>query len=419
MRAPGLCVFSALGLILACGCTPQAQDRPLPEGERAAPPAPALRKGPKVVLVIHGGAGVLTEAEMKEESLKSEKPLRRKDYEDALALALKAGYEAWRQDKETAHIDAVEAAIREMENSGLFNAGRGAAFTSDGRVELDAAIMEGKMEGTGEGKSDPRKRAGAVAGVCHIKNPISAARAVMEMEGSRNVMLSGAGAEAFALGELNRAKKYRIESVSNLYFWSDRRLRQIREEFKRGEAEREQKSGAARPPAGQRGQGGGIDQRMGTVGAVARKDKHLAAGTSTGGLANKHPSRVGDSPVIGAGTYADDRACGVSCTGTGEVFIRHAVAHDVVARMVYGDAKVDQAAQKAIEQLPDEKGGVGGLIALDKDGTPAFAMSKMSEGMYRGYVTEKGEIYVAIYNREEPKQVWPVGKGGKDGRGEK
>jgi beta-aspartyl-peptidase (threonine type) len=413
MRAARLCLFPALGLILAWGCTLQAQDRPPPGGERAARPAPALRKGPKVVLVIHGGAGVLTGEEMKEEKL------TREHFEGALAQALKAGYEALQQNVKTAHVDAVEAAIREMENSGLFNAGRGAAFTSDGRVELDAAIMEGKRKGTGEGKRDPGKRAGAVAGVCHIKNPISAARAVMEMEGSRHVMLSGAEAEVFALGKPNRAKKYRIERVSNLYFWSDRRLRQIREEFKKGEAERKQKNGAVRPPAGQRGQGGGIDQRLGTVGAVALgKDKNLAAGTSTGGLTNKHPSRVGDSPVIGAGTYADDQACGVSCTGTGEVFIRYAVAHDVVARMLYAKDPVEKAAAKTINQLPDEKDGVGGLIALDKDGNFAFAMSEKSVGMYRGYVTEMGEIYVAIY-REAPKPVGQVGKDGKDGRGEK
>jgi beta-aspartyl-peptidase (threonine type) len=330
--------------------------------------------------------------------------LQREDFEKALAQALETGYEALKTGKTS--VDAVEAAIRVMEDSGLFNAGRGAAFTSDGRVELDAAIMEGKMEGEGEGKSDPRKRAGAVTGVSHIKNPISAARAVMEMEGSPQVMLSGEGAEVFALGEPDRAKKYRIERVRNLYFWSNRRLRQIREEFKRDEAGRKQKRGAVPRPAGQRGQGGGIDQRLGTVGAVALdKHKNLAAGTSTGGLTNKHPGRVGDSPVIGAGTYADDRACGVSCTGTGEVFIRHAVAHDVVARMLYAKDPVKKVAAEAIKQLPDEKDGVGGLIALDKDGKHSFAMSEKCVGMYRGYVTEDGQIFVAIFRAEQEKSV--------------
>jgi beta-aspartyl-peptidase (threonine type) len=325
---------------------------------------------------------------------------------------LQAGYQAWKKGEPS--VVAVEEAIRVMEDSGLFNAGRGAAFTSDGRVELDAAIMEGKMTGKGEGKRDPRKRAGAVAGVWHIKNPISAARAVMEMEGGPFVMLSGAGAEAFALGEPNRAKKYRLERVSNLYFWSDRRLLQIREEFKRDEKKRKRKSGAVRPPSGQRGQGGGIDQRLGTVGAVALdKHKNLAAGTSTGGLTNKHPGRVGDSPVIGAGTYADDRACGVSCTGTGEVFIRHAVAHDVVARMLYAKNPVQKAAADAIKQLPDEEEGVGGLIALDKDGKHSFAMSAKSVGMYRGYVTEDGQIIVAIFRDEQEKRVQQPKRKGK------
>jgi beta-aspartyl-peptidase (threonine type) len=241
--------------------------------------------------------------------------------------------------------------------------------------------------------------------VSHIKNPISAARAVMEMEGSPFVLLSGEGAEKFALHDSERKEKFRIEEVSNIYFWSDRRLDQIREEFKKSEAGPKQKSGAAPPPAGQGGLGGGLDRRMGTVGAVALdKYGNLAAGTSTGGLTNKHPGRVGDSPIIGAGTYADDRACGVSCTGTGEVFIRHAVAHDVIARMRYAKRSVKDAAGDAINELPDEKdGGVGGLIALDKDGEHSFAMSANSDGMYRGYVDADGNIFVAIYSKEKEK----------------
>ena len=419
MRAAGLFLFPALGLILAWGCTPQAQDRPPPGGERAARPAPALRNGPKVVLVIHGGAGVLTEPEMKKEKLENGEPLKREHYEDALARALKAGYEALRQNKETAHVDAVEAAIRVMEDSELFNAGHGAALNHDGRAELDAAIMEGKMgewtqgDPETEGKKDPRKRAGAVAAVWHIKNPISAARAVMEMPDQRHALLVGEGAESFVFSE-ETMKRYpgKLKRVSNAYFWTDRRLRDIRREIEGDE--KKGRKGSSRL----QGEGGRRNRYLGTVGAVARKGNKLAAGTSTGGLTHKLPGRVGDTPVLGAGTYADDRACGVSCTGTGEVFIRHAVAHDVVARMWYGKADVGQAAREAIEQLPDEKGGVGGLIALDKDGIAAFAMSKESEGMYRGYVTEEGDIYVAIY-REEPRLVERVGKGGKDGRGEK
>jgi beta-aspartyl-peptidase (threonine type) len=317
----------------------------------------------KTVLVIHGGAGVLTAKELKESCLRNE------DFEQGLAEALRAGFKSRVNGKTS--VEVVEAAIRVMEDSPLFNAGRGAAFTEDGRFELDAAIMEGSMQGAGKGKQDSRKRAGAVAGVTHIKNPISAARAVMEMQGSRHVLLVGDGAEQFALSDVNQ-KRYGIEKVSNTYFWTNRSLKQFQEKM------------IGKPSKG-------------TVGAVAISDDgRLAVGTSTGGLTGKLPGRVGDSPIIGAGTYADDRACGVSCTGTGEVFIRHAVAHDVVARMLYANIGVEAATQEAINQLPDEDEGVGGLIALDKNGRHAFIMSQKSLGMYRGYVTDKGDAYVAI-----------------------
>ncbi|MBL8795042.1 MAG: isoaspartyl peptidase/L-asparaginase [Planctomycetia bacterium] len=344
---------------------------------QAPPAAPEQGPAKKAVLIIHGGAGPLTEAAMKQEGL------RREHFEQVLAQSLRAGHQAL---KTGASVDGVEAAIRVLEDSELFNAGRGAAFTADGRVELDASLMEGKVTRKGEGKRDPRKRAGAVAGVTHVKNPISAARAVMEMPDSRHVLLAGEGAEAFLFGDPNRIRQYRLERVSNLYFWTDRRLRQVREAHQKDQA---------RP---------GADRRLGTVGAVALdRHQHLAAGTSTGGLTYKLPGRIGDSPLIGAGTYADDRACGVSCTGTGEVFIRHAVAHDVVARMLYGKSTVADAVRQAIDELPDEPEGVGGLIALDRDGQPVFGMSPQSVGMYRGYITEDGQVYVAIYRTEREK----------------
>ncbi|MFO0928423.1 MAG: isoaspartyl peptidase/L-asparaginase [Gemmataceae bacterium] len=337
--------------------------------------------GAKVVLVVHGGAGVLTDKEMAREGLK------REQLERGLARALTAGYAAL-QRPESTPVDAVEAAIRVLEDDALFNAGRGAVLTHDGRAELDASIMDGRTTRRpgekGEGKRDPRKRAGAVAGVWHVKNPISAARAVMEMPGSRHVLLTGAGAEDVVLAA-DVMKRYRIEKVSNTYFWTDRRVREIRQAVA---AERSEK--AARGPVRR-------DQRFGTVGAVACKSGAVAAGTSTGGLTNKLPGRVGDSPLIGAGTYADDRACGVSCTGTGEVFIRHAVAHDVVARMLYKRLPVDRAVRETIDELPDEDEGVGGLIALDRDGRPAFGIAPRGLGMYRGYVTEKGELFVAVF----------------------
>ncbi len=318
-----------------------------------AQPAP-----PTAVLVVHGGAGVLTAAELKAEGLTAGQ------FEATLAESLRAGHDQWLAGKPGA--DVVEAAVRVLEDSPLFNAGRGAALTADGRAELDAAMMEGKMTGGADGKLDPRKRAGAVTGVSRIRNPIAAARAVMEMPGGRHVMLAGDGAERFALAEPTRGR-FRIQEVPNTYFWTDRRLKQVRHKFD-------------------------------TVGAVALdKGGSLTAGTSTGGTSGKMPGRIGDAPIIGAGTYADDRACGVSCTGTGELFIRHAVAHDVVARMLYAKQPVEIAAKAAIDQMPDEEDGVGGLIALDRQGRAAFPMSARSVGMYRGYVTATGEVFVAMY----------------------
>lgn len=355
----------------------------------------AQNPSPKVVLVIHGGAGALTEQEMKDEGR------QRGDYERDLGLALRAGYRKLKAGQTS--VDAIEAAIRVLEDSMLFNAGRGAVFNHDGYVELDSSIMEGNVTGSGEGKKDPRKRAGAVASVTHIKNPISAARAVMEMKDSRHLMLVGEGAEAFALRDENR-KRYAIERVSNLYFWTDRQVKNIRDEFAKDQLAIDPRTASTdseiTKPVG------GADRRFGTVGAVALDNKNsLAAGTSTGGLTNKLPGRIGDAPIIGAGTYADDRACGISCTGTGEVFIRHAVAHDIVAKMLYAKLDVESAVNKTIHDLPDEEGGVGGLIALDAQGRHAFGMSSKCDGMYRGYATEDGKFYVAIFHNDRLKQI--------------
>jgi beta-aspartyl-peptidase (threonine type) len=320
---------------------------------------------PAAVLVVHGGLGVLTADELAAEKL------TRGEFEAALAESLRAGHTKWAAGRPGPEV--VEAAVRVLEDSPLFNAGRGAALTADGRAELDAAIMEGRMTGSAEGKRDPRKRAGAVAGVTHLKNPISAARSVLEMPGGEHTLLYGDGAERYVLSAAAR-DRVMVEGVPNTYFWTDRRLKQVRPKPK---------------------------DKFGTVGAVALdKTGSLTAGTSTGGTAGKQPGRIGDSPLLGAGTYADDRACGVSGTGTGELFIRHAVAHDVVARMLYGKAEVVTAAQASIDQLPDEEFGVGGLIALDRQGRPAFAMSGRSVGMYRGYVTAAGEVFTAVYKAD-------------------
>jgi len=311
----------------------------------------------RVVLVVHGGSGVLPRAEMT--------PEREQRYRQVLEQALRDGRNALRRTGRG--LDAVEAAIRSMEDSGVFNAGRGAVFTHDGRNELDASIMEGRD-----------LRAGAVAGVTRIKNPISAARAVMEC--SPHVLLIGEGADRFAIAQ-------HLEEVSPVYFWTPERWEELQKAL-REEERTGRRSGTDRR--------GAPDRPFGTVGAVALDPGgNLVAGTSTGGMTNKRFGRVGDSPIIGAGTYADNSACAVSATGHGEVFIRHAVAHDIVARMKYGKRSVREAAREVIGKLPKEPDGVGGVIALDAAGNVALEFD--SEGMYRGTITESGAVAVEIY----------------------
>jgi beta-aspartyl-peptidase (threonine type) len=303
---------------------------------------------PKVVLVIHGGSGVVPKKEMTH-ALKTQ-------YEADLKEALKAGYKAL---KDGTCLDAVEAAIKVLEDSPRFNAGKGAVFTSEGRNELDASLMEGK-----------EKRAGAVAAVTRVKNPIVAARAVMER--TEHVLLVGPGADRFAA-------EAGLEMVNPRYFMTEERWREWKEAV-REEQKRKGKGQAPKRPGG-------------TVGAVALdRSGNLAAGTSTGGLTNRLPGRVGDSPIIGAGTYCDNAACGVSCTGHGELFIRHAVAHEVVALMRYKKLPVQKAAAKVLGRLPKDSGG---LIALDRNGTVAMPFN--TEGMYRGYITQDGKAQVKIY----------------------
>jgi beta-aspartyl-peptidase (threonine type) len=352
---------------------------------------PTADEGRRALLIVHGGAGVLDEAEMKEAGTTP------KDYEDALAAALRAGYQTLRGGTS---VDGVEKAVRSLEDSRLFNAGRGAALNREGKARHDAAIMEGKMTPPKSdrllGKRDPRRRAGAVGDVRHVKNPISAARAVMEMEGGRHALLVGEDAERFVLSEEMR-RRYDVEKVPEGYFvtpWRQKQQRKAQE----AEEKRARLGGPAAP------------ERFGTVGAVACKGGTLAVATSTGGLADKFPGRVGDTALIGAGSYADDRACGVSGTGTGEMFIRHAIAYDVVARMLYSSPRlsVAEAARQTIESIPEEEGGVGTVIALDPEGRFAFALSPQTPATYRGYVTHQGEMYVGI-GRGELKAAGKVG----------
>jgi len=311
--------------------------------------APAAAR-PDYVIVLHGGAGVFDAKDFPAE--------KRAAYHDALRGALLAA-EARLKAGGTA-VDAVEAALRPLEDSPLFNAGRGAALTHEGRAELDAAIMDGAT-----------LAAGSVAGVTTVRNPISLARAVMT--DGRHVMMQGAGADAFAAEQ-------KLELVPNDYFVTPERVKQLEE------AQREKAAFK-------------ID-KYGTVGVVVLDQAgNLAAGTSTGGIANKRFGRVGDSPIIGAGTYADNASCGVSATGSGEYFIRATAARSVCARMEFGKQSLKEAADATIAHI-GKIGGDGGLIALDREGNYAFALN--TPGMYRGVLLAGQPPQTFIFKDDAP-----------------
>lgn len=319
---------------------------------------------------IHGGAGVIERANLT--------PEQDAAYRAALNRALEAGA-AVLSNGGTA-MDAVQAAIEIMEDDPLFNAGRGAVFTAAGRNELDAAVMNGRD-----------LTAGAVAGLTTTRHPIAAARAVMEQ--SPHVMLIGQGADAFAAS-------VGLEQVDPSYFFTERRWQALERTLReRGDPIPARPQGA--PPAGQMAEGPQPplnERKFGTVGAVAL-DVHgaLAAGTSTGGTTGKRWGRVGDVPVLGAGTYASNRdGCAVSATGDGEYYIRASVARDICARILGG--ATGQAAGQAEVEDARSLGGFGGVIVMDAHGTPAFAMT--TSGMYRGSVSSASPAAVAIYADE-------------------
>ena len=323
---------------------------------------------PRLGFMIHGGAGVLSKAEMT--------PEKEKAFRADLEKAVVAGYKALQEGKSS--LDAVEVAIKILEDSPLFNAGKGAVFTNDGKNELDASIMSGKD-----------MSAGAVAGLRHVKNPISLARAVMEK--SAHVMMIGEGAEKFA-------REQKIEIVDEKYFWTQHRWDALQKVLK----EESEKSKVQGPKSKVQSTTLDIEHRtldtnrFGTVGAVALdKNGDLAAGTSTGGMTNKKYGRVGDAPIIGAGTYANNNSCAVSATGWGEYFIRLGVARDVCALMEYRQMPIQTAADTVIKQKLQKLGGDGGVIAMDKFGF--MAMSFNSEGMYRAYINAEGKPVVEIY----------------------
>ncbi len=314
------------------------------------------------VLVIHGGAGVIK---------RDMSPAKEKAVRAALTLALQNGYAQLKAGKPA--VDAVAAAITVLEDDPNFNAGKGSVFTHDGKNEMDAAIMDGSS-----------LEAGAIAGVHRVKNPILLARAVMEK--SQHVMLVGDGAEEFA-------KSVGVELVDPAYFRTEERWQQLQKALKE-DADHAKHSDVE------------TAKHFGTAGAVALDAQgHLAAGTSTGGMTDKRWGRVGDSPIIGAGTYANS-GCAVSGTGWGEYYIRTVAAHEICMRVTQMRVPLKRAAAEVINQEIPSMGGNGGAIALDGDGNVAMPFN--TDGMYRGWIGADGVPHVAIYGDENDGTAEPL-----------
>jgi isoaspartyl peptidase/L-asparaginase-like protein (Ntn-hydrolase superfamily) len=309
----------------------------------------------RAVLAIHGGAGTILKASMT--------PERQEAYHQGLRTALAAGHDVLAAGGSA--LDAVTAAVMALEDDPLFNAGRGAVFTSAGENEMDAAVMDGRD-----------RRAGAVAGICGPRHPILAARAVMER--TEHVLMAGEGARRFC-------RDAGLEHMDPSWFRTDARWDALQKELERRRL--------ALPDDGDQA------RKHGTVGAVAcDADGNLAAATSTGGMTGKTPGRIGDSPVIGAGTWADNATCAVSGTGHGEFFIRYAAGHEIDARMRWAGQDLAQAADGVVLQLLGPIGGSGGLIAVDGQGRVAMPFN--CEGMYRGMVGADGRLRTAIHREE-------------------
>jgi len=315
-----------------------------------------------IAIVIHGGAGTI-QRELMSDEMESR-------YREVLANAIESGYQILKNDGSST--EAVIATISILEDSPLFNAGHGAVFNHDGNIELDASIMQG-----GD------LNAGAVAAVSRVKNPITLALAVLEH--SPHVMLVGEGAEMFA-------QQQGIGLVSNQYFKTERRRLQLEEIL----AKEKGVSLSKTPPNALLAAYRFDEKKLGTVGAVAiDKNGDIAAGTSTGGMTNKRFGRVGDVPVIGAGTYADNNSCGISATGHGEYFIRAAVAHDVCARMEYKGVSLQQAQDEVVQGKLVKMNGSGGVIGVDKDANIAFSFNSL--GMYRASINKDGVRQIKIF----------------------
>lgn len=316
----------------------------------------------EIAIVIHGGAGTILKKNMS--------PELEEEYKLVLEKAVREGYTILKNGGTS--IDAVEKTINILEDSPLFNAGKGAVFTNEGKNELDASIMDGKT-----------LKAGAVAGVTTVKNPIDLARAVMEK--SEHVMLAREGAEYFA-------SKNGIEIVDPSYFYVEKRYNSLLKAKKKEAIELDHDSKASFYDPDIK------DAKFGTVGCVALdKDGNITAGTSTGGMTNKKWGRIGDSPVIGAGTYANNRTCGISATGWGEFFIRNVVAYDISAMMEYKNISLEEASKEVIQNKLTKLGGTGGIIALDAKGN--IVMEFNTAGMYRASIDKDEKLTIAIYNK--------------------
>ncbi|MFQ6008079.1 MAG: isoaspartyl peptidase/L-asparaginase family protein [Candidatus Zixiibacteriota bacterium] len=309
-------------------------------------------------IAIHGGAGTILKSKIT--------PEKERAYRDALIESLFVGYNILASDGIA--LDAVQKAVNVMEDSPLFNAGKGAVFTHDGQHEQDACVMDGAT-----------RNAGAVAIVRRIKNPIDLARLVMEK--SSHVLLAGEGAEAFA-------QAHGMEFVDNKYFFTEHRWQQLQEAIEKERGETRERELTSLDHS--------VEDKAGTVGAVAL-DRHgnLAAATSSGGMTNKRTGRIGDTPMIGAGTYADNATCAVSATGVGEFIMRALVAYDIATLMKYKNMTLADAANEVVMKKLTSLGGKGGAIAIDRFGN--IAMPFNSEGMYRGYRLQDGEPVVRIF----------------------
>ncbi|WP_026942775.1 isoaspartyl peptidase/L-asparaginase family protein [Hellea balneolensis] len=322
-------------------------------GMAAEAPSPSCPSGKDYTLAIHGGAGVI----LKENMTDKRESAYRKSLSKSLGLGgqmLEEGYSA---------LDAVQFVVMALENDPKFNAGKGAVFSAAGKNELDAAIMDGRD-----------RNAGAVSSVTTIKNPIVLARAVME--NSRHVMFQGQGAEDFA-------KEHGIEQVDPKYFYTKRRYDQMKRKVKANKVKKHSFLDTA-------------ETKYGTVGAVAKDGcGNLAAATSTGGLTGKEFGRVGDTPIIGAGTYADNRYCAVSATGTGEFFIRAGVARDICSRREYLGESIAQSSNHVIHKTLTDMKGDGGVVAIDEQGNYSFAFN--TPGMYRG-ANKGGKTLIEIFD---------------------